>query len=101
MYDPPTWIGRRPDRAEILDETPIFHELRSIETPIFHALLTGEATGRPPARSSRAPVTQVTGWQIHQLAQRRFDPLTSPLPVIPPVRPYDDGEHRTHWRWSA
>lgn len=94
MYDPPTWIGHRPDRAEILDETPIFHELRSTETPIFHALLTGQATGRLPARSAPRPVTRVTGRQIHQLAQRRFDPLTAPLPVIPSMAPHDTGRHR-------
>jgi len=101
MYDSPTWIGRRPDRAKILDETPIFHELRSIDTPIFHALLTGEATGRLPARSGPSSVNQVTGRQIHQLSQRRFDPLTSPLPVIPALPSYDTGRHRPLWRRSA
>jgi hypothetical protein len=101
MYDSPTTIGRRPDRAEILDETPIFHELRSIETPIFHALLTGEATGRLPARSEAARVTQVTGWEIHELSQREFDPLTAPLPVVSPERSHDTGRHHLIWPMSA
>ena len=43
MLETGTLLARISTPRDVLDETPIFHAVTSVDTPIFDALVSGEA----------------------------------------------------------
>jgi hypothetical protein len=75
-------MGRRPSRAEIATETPIFHALASAETPIFYALTTAHQTPRRPAPYDAGPFVRGGNPPADQATAIHRDTQTGPIPNV-------------------
>jgi hypothetical protein len=81
MMQTRTLLARISTPRDVLDETPIFHAVRSVDTPIFDALVSGEAVRRRPARTDDERAAQSDASRVDPVSRFRRDPLTAPIPV--------------------
>jgi hypothetical protein len=81
MMETGTLLARISTPRDVLNETPIFHAVRSVDTPIFDALVSGEAARRWPARTDGERAARSDALRIDPVSRFRRDPLTAPIPI--------------------
>jgi hypothetical protein len=74
-------LARISTPQDVLDETPIFHAVRSADTPIFDALVSGESVRRWPSRTDAEWAARSDASRVDLVSRFRRDPLTAPIPV--------------------
>ncbi len=81
MMETGTLLARISTPRDVLDETPIFHAVTSVDTPIFDALVSGEAVRLWPTRTDDERAARSDAPRVDPVCRFRRDPLTAPIPV--------------------